>query len=119
MSLADLLGTATSTFGGTGFYYSPGKIGTLHRRGRIAVYDRQKIPYGTTSIIQSAGVDTPPSQITVVVADETISALEGKVGTSATLALIGNSSVTAYLASCVQGEQYADGFSLVQLTFEY
>lgn len=111
-------GTGTSAFGGVTFWYvSTG--GTLRGRGKVAVYDRKKIPYGSNAVIQSAGTDVPPTQITALVNDSNYASLEALVGTSRTLALNGNSNISAYLASCVDQQKYRDGCSTVQLTFEY
>lgn len=113
-----LAGTGTSSFGGVAFWYVSTNA-TLKGRGRVAVYDRQKIPYGSNAVIQSGGTDTPPTQITALVKDADYAGLEALVGTARTLALLGNGNTSAYLAACVDQQQYRDGCSTVQLTFEY
>ena len=113
--------TYTSTFGSLGFFYKGSGDRTLQRPGRTAVYQKDKIPYGSNSVIQRAGWSKNQITIDALVKASDEAAWLNAVNTSATLTLKGSSGSLAYLAGIGNYSVYPDeeGCLNMPLMFEF
>lgn len=109
----------TSSFGSTHFWLV--QEGTpargLPRFAKQQVISEIHVPGGDRNIIQTLGNQTLPLTRTLLVQSEDLDTLIGQTGTTATLALLGDTPRTALLLSTSDPRQYPDGSAMVQATF--
>lgn len=113
--------TYTQTFGSLGFFWLGNGGRTVPIIGRVAVYQRDKIPFGNNTVLQRSGYDYTPLARQIVIKSADLSAWLAALNTTALLTITGNSALTAYLAQFDGGELYPDaaGGLTANVKFEF
>lgn len=111
--------TYRHSWGSRGFFLLGAGDRTLPRRGRVARYQRDPIPYGNSATLQFAGYDEEELQLTIVIREADLGAWRNLVGSRATLAIQGDSTQQAFLASIGSIKSYPDAAGAVSAQVQF
>lgn len=106
-----------NSFGGTKFWYVQQKATAAPRIPRESLADIKEAPWGNRTVVQISGLKSAQLTLAILVRSEDLAALYGKIGTSATLSLAGDSNRTATLLTLSGEWQHPEGFSEMSATF--
>lgn len=111
--------TGTSSFGSFHFWLVQSAGRSVPLRGKKTIYKRDPVPYSNDAVTQVSGTDRPPSKRSILLKSADWNGLLALVGTRATLACLGDASISALLVEVDEGQSYPDGYILTTLNFEY
>lgn len=100
--------TYRHSWGSRGFFLLGAGDRTLPRRGRVARYQKDPIPYGNAATLQFAGYDEEDLQLTIVIRAGDLAGWRNAIGSRATLAIQGDTPAQAFLANVGSIRAYPD-----------
>jgi len=86
-----------NSYGGTRFWYVQSKGTAAPRIPRETLYDIKEAPWGNRTVIQESGTKSAQFTLAVLVRNEDMASMYGKVGQAGALVLLGDSSRNATL----------------------
>lgn len=110
----------TSTFGAVGFRITDNQM-ALPEPGTTLRVQKDPIPYGNLSTVQIGGYDSDDLTLSIVLNTSDFAALRAaaQAATTATLTILGDIARTALLTKLGQPRKYAEGETIVQVTFMF
>jgi len=100
-----------NSYGGIRFWYVQSKGTAAPRIPRETLYDIKEASWGSRTVVQISGLKSAQLTIAILVRVEDAAAMYGKVGQSAALVLIGDSSRNATLLMLTSDFSHPEGFN--------